>query len=313
METERTPRSYLLDLAGQGDDSLKVLQALSSQPRIRILELLSDQLLNLSDIAEALQLPLSTASLHVTVLEKAGLLLTEQRPAKRGAQKMCTRAFDHIVVRLPHYSEGDTKSLEASLPVGSFVDCSVTPTCGLASADNIIGLEDDPAQFYHPDRFSAQLIWFHSGFVEYRFPQMLRPGVQATDLALSLELCSEAPLHHSDWPSEITVWINGVDVGTWLSPADFGGQPGRLTPKWWSLQSSQYGMRKVWRVTESGSTIDGLRSSDATLEDLSLHDLDYVSVRIGIKEDARYVGGLNIFGAKFGNYPQDIVLNVRHR
>jgi predicted transcriptional regulator len=35
-------------------------------------------------------------------------------------------------------------------------------------------------------------------------------------------------------------------------------------------------------------------------------------VRIGVKADARYVGGLNIFGRHFGNYPQDIVLRLRY-
>ena len=31
---------------------------------------------------------------------------------------------------------------------------------------------------------------------------------------------------------------------------------------------------------------------------------------IGVKDDARNKGGLNLFGRKFGNYPQDIVMRM---
>jgi predicted transcriptional regulator len=30
-------------------------------------------------------------------------------------------------------------------------------------------------------------------------------------------------------------------------------------------------------------------------------------VRVGIKEDAEFCGGINIFGSSYGNYEQDIV------
>ena len=32
--------------------------------------------------------------------------------------------------------------------------------------------------------------------------------------------------------------------------------------------------------------------------------------RIGVREDARHPGGINIFGRGFGNYDQDIVLRL---
>lgn len=312
MEPPRYLRSRLLSLHPDDADALATLKALASRPRLRILELLSDQLLNLSELAEALDMPLSTTNLHVGALERAGLLLTEQRPGIRGSQKLSTRAFDHVVLRLPHYLENDGASFEIAMPVGAYVDSRVAPTCGLASEHHVIGLADEPASFYDPARLEAQIVWFHGGHVEYRFPQRLPAGTRATELSLSLEVCSEAPLHHNDWPSDITVWMNGIDVGTWRSPADFGGQPGRLTPAWWSLQSSQYGLRKVWRITRQGASIDGLAAADATVDDLDLHAQPYVSVRIGVKDDAHHRGGVNIFGARFGNYPQDIVLHVRH-
>lgn len=309
-------RTLALDVGGGGGEELDlVLKALASQPRRRILLLLADRLQNVSEIASALGLPVSTANLHINVLEEAGLLLTEHRPASRGLQKLCTRAYDEIVVRLPVHdaSNADDDVVEVSMPVGAYVDCSATPSCGLASELGIIGLLDDPSSFFDPDRVHAQLVWFERGHLTYRFPNRLPPRANLTSLTVSCELCSEAPLHHDDWPSDITMWINGIEVGTWTSPADFGGQRGSLTPNWWESHNSQYGMLKVWRVNLDGSWIDGVASRDVTLKDLNIGGERSLDVTIGVKPDANHVGGLNLFGRSFGNYPQDLVLRMRYQ
>lgn len=309
--TQRT----VLRITTNTAEAESILKALASRPRLRILKLLSDRLCNISEIAEALDLPLSTATRDINILEEAGLLDTELAPATRGVQKLCARMYDRILIELPlhiHTSLPEQEQVELSMPVGTFVDCEVASTCGLASDAGIIGLFDDPASFYEPDRVQAQLIWFHQGYVKYRFPNRLPPKVTVDSLHLSLEICSEAPMHHEDWPSDITVWINSVEIGTWTSPADFGGQRGALTPDWWESRNSQYGLLKVWQVNGEGSFVDGLKISSIRLEDLHLTDHATVSVRIGVKEDTQHVGGINIFGRHFGNYPQDIVLRLRY-
>jgi predicted transcriptional regulator len=289
----------------------QVLRALASKPRLRILELLSDHIYNIREIADALDMPQSTANLHVTALEEAGLVKTEWLPAQRGRQKMCARAYDSIIVKLPHGKTRAEHLLEYSMPVGAFVNSKVTPTCGLISAAQIIGLLDDPASFYEPERINAQLLWFHFGYVEYRFPNRLLPNKTIESLQLSMEVCSEAPLHHEDWPSDITIWINGVEIGDWTSPRDFGGRRGALTPEWWESWNSQYGLLKIWQVNDEGSFVDDQRISDVRLPDLHFFANDTISVKIGVKPDAERVGGINIFGSRFGNYPQDIVLRLR--
>jgi predicted transcriptional regulator len=149
--------------------------------------------------------------------------------------------------------------------------------------------------------------------VKYQFPNRLPPQVTIDSLQLGLELCSEAPLHHDDWPSDITLWINDVEIGTWTSPADFGGkQRGKLTPAWWESRNSQYGLLKVWQVNGEGSFVDGIKVSPIHLADLKLTEHPVISVQIGVKEDAEHVGGINIFGSQFGNYPQDIILRIRY-
>lgn len=308
----RHDRGPILQINATDEGAHEILKALGSRPRMRILELLQDQVLNISEIADALEIPLSTIHLHIRNLEKAGLLMSELLPGERGVQKVCSRVYDRILIQLPHGQPEEERVVEQSMPIGAFVSCDVAPTCGLADESGIIGLFDDAASFYEPQRTAAQLLWFHHGYVEYRFPNRLPPGSELDSLQLSMEICSEAPLHHAEWPSDVTVWINDVEIGSWTSPADFGGQRGVLTPEWWETWNSQYGLLKVWQVNDNGSYIDGMRLSDVALADLHLTARPFISVKIGVKGDAKHVGGLNIFGRKFGNYPQDITLRLRH-
>jgi predicted transcriptional regulator len=287
-------------------------KALASEPRLAILNLLSGQLANVSEIAAALDMPLSTTNLHLKVLEEAGLITTELKPAARGVQKVCARTYNAITLQFPLEEKPSDEVIEISMPVGAFVDCEVTPTCGMASATGIIGLLDTPASFYEPDRVQAQLLWFHYGYVEYRFPNKLPTTAVPHSLSLSMELCSEAPLHHPDWESDITLWINGIEVGTWTCPADFGGERGALTPEWWETFNTQYGLHKIWQINSEGSFVDGVQLSSVHLSDLNLQQANYVTVRIGVKPDSTHVGGLNLFGEQFGNYPQAIVMTLRY-
>jgi predicted transcriptional regulator len=214
---------------------------------------------------------------------------------------------------LPFERLQEELTTDVAMPLGAYTDARAVPTCGLVSPNGIIGHLDDPATFFEPERLNAQLIWFHKGYVEYRFPNRLPPNVSLDAVELSFEACSEAPLHHADWPSDISVWINGVEIGTWTSPADFGGNRGVLTPEWWDGDNSQYGLLKVWKVTPNGSFVDGVRVSDVSIDALKLGVGGTLTARIGIKEDAANVGGINLFGSRFGNYPQDLLLRYRYR
>jgi predicted transcriptional regulator len=306
-------RVMVLDDSVENAQVERVLKALDSFNRLRILRFLANRMASVNDIAAALDLPTSTAALHVETLEEAGLILSEFEPASRGLRKVCARMYDRVVLDLPVPEQPREQAVETTMPIGAFADCQITPTCGLLSATGIIGMLDDPASFYEPGRMDAQLLWFHMGYVEYRFPNRLPSGAQADSLRLSMEICSEAPLFNPDWPSDITVWINGVEVGTWTSPGDFGGEPGRLTPEWWTPRNTQYGLLKVWHVGEREAEVDGMRVSGVTLRDLNLNSSSFVAVRIGVKPDAEHVGGINLFGSQFGNYPQDLILRIGYR
>lgn len=50
--------------------------------------------------------------------------------------------------------------------------------------------------------------------------------------------------------------------------------------------------------------------NNVTFGDLGLYDNKTVEFKIGIKNDARNKGGINLFGKNFGNHPQAIVMTV---
>lgn len=289
----------------------RVIRALANDGRAAILQLLQSRTLNVSEIAEALGATMSATSENIKVLSEAGLLTTEMTPGTRGLQKACGRAVDAVIIDLPKPRLESGRLVELSMPIGGFADFHVLPTCGLLSSTGAIGMFDDARSFYEPERVDAQLLWFHHGWVEYRFPNRVHHGERIVSMQLSMEVCSEAPLHNDNWPSDIVVTVNGLSLGTWTSPGDFGDQRGALTPSWWSTANTQFGLMKVWQVTEAGSFIDGARLSDVTLDDLDLAGQDFVSVRIAVPSDGSNVGGINIFGKEFGNYPQDIVVRIQ--
>ena len=73
---------------------------------------------------------------------------------------------------------------------------------------------------------------------------------------------------------------------------------------------SQYGLLKTWRIGSLGCTLDGEPLSSVTVADLQLDALEYIPLRIGIHADAAHVGGINLFGEKFGDFAQGIVVRV---
>lgn len=288
-------------------------KALSSETRIELLKLLDRENLNVNEIAERLNIPASSAAMNVKVLEEAGLIRTELKPGIRGSMKVCikqVRSLD-IMLSLP---EPKKQNLEIiSMPIGNYVDYRVEPTCGIISDMANIDMEDEPRCFYNPKRSTAKLLWFGNGYVEYRFPNANLQENTPERFELSTELCSEDTLYNLDFPSDITVWINEIEAGTWECPSDFGGRRGKLNPDWWPDQKTQYGILKTWSADSMGTYLDGVKVTDTRLEQYGLAKEAYISVRIGIKPNAAHVGGVNIFGDCFGDHPQDIVLKLYYQ
>jgi predicted transcriptional regulator len=295
-----------------GPEARPYLAALASENRLAILELLGDKILNVQQISDELGLSQPTVSGHVQRLEEVGLIATTFRPGHRGTQKSCSSLFDEIVVQLVAEAEAPVAhTRELSMPIGAYTGFEVFPTCGLAHGGSIIGLLDDAGSFSFPERMNAKILWFARGHVEYTFPRIVPPGARVTRLDLSAELCSEVAGFDNGWASDISLWINGEDVGTWTSPGDFGGERGRLNPPWWQDRYSQFGSLKNWTVDTRGTYVDGVKLSAVRVHELGL-DRGPVRVRLGNKPDAHHIGGVTLFGDAFGNYQQDLVLRLTY-
>jgi predicted transcriptional regulator len=294
------------------EEDRDIILGLSSDLRLKILSLLGAMPLNINEISERLSLPQSTIAVNVAILEKSGLVRAEIVKAKKGNQKICRSVFEEIVIR---FDRGERKPeddyIEVEMPIGLFTSYEVSAPCGLCSTEGIIGYLDVPDSFLNPDRMKAGLLWFERGWVEYKFPNnSLYQDRPIRKLEISAELSSETPGTDRNWLSDITLWVNSVEVGRWTSPGDFGDKRGKLTPEWWKLEGSQYGLLKNWIVSEEGSFVDGVRISEVRLADLALTEHHSIKVRIGVKDEAEHVGGLNVFGRGFGNYDQAIVLRL---
>lgn len=196
--------------------------------------------------------------------------------------------------------------IKASLAVGAYSRVDIASPCGLAGVQRIIGNVDDPMSFFSIDRLDAGLLWLHAGFVEYRLASRLPAGARATRFTLHAEICSDAPGYRLHHPSDITLWINDIEVVTWLSPGDFGGRRGHVTPAWWSIEDTQFGELKRIVVDDANCTVDGSPTSRVRINEL--HIGQEFSIRIGIKRDAANTGGLNLFGATYGDHPCDPTL-----
>ena len=287
-----------------------ISKALSSETRIEILRHLRYKDLNVNEIAELLNIPASSSASHVKVLEEAGIIKTNLQPGIRGSMKVCHIVLDHIYVEMNTTRNLEQEEEIIKMPIGNYVDYQIEPTCGIVSVKGPIGSEDDPRCFYLPERIEAQLIWLGHGYLEYRFPNNSITEKEVQGLEISMELCSEDHEYNMDYPSDISLWVNGLEVGTWTSPSDLGGRRGKLNPDWWPDKNTQYGVLRNWKITDQGCYLDDEMSSGYSLNDFRLEEKDYISVRIGIKEDAANKGGLNIFGENFGDFAQPIIMKI---
>ncbi|WP_026671740.1 ArsR/SmtB family transcription factor [Alkalihalobacterium bogoriense] len=291
------------------NNSLPVYEALASNVRLAIINCLSEKSMNIRELAEAVSLSSAIMTMHIKKLEKAGIIRTEMIPGKAGVQKLCILNVENITIVFPSQQSASQDYHETELSVGHYTDFDVEPTCGLATKDHIIGEFDEPRYFLDPERVNAKILWFSKGFIEYKVPNFLLTTENPTELEISLELSSEAPFIRENWPSDISFSLNGVDLGKWTSPGDFGDRLGKYTPEWWPRVVNQYGLLKYLKINSSGTFIDGKQISKVTIDDLNIRSKQW-TFKLAVDENSENVGGVTIFGKNFGNYNQDIIFRL---
>ena len=261
------------------NDSLPIYEALASDVRLNIIRLLSKDKMNIKDLAKALNISSAIVTKHINKLETAGIIKTERIPGKSGLQRISILKVDQINIEFPQKIYHSFENYESSIPVGHFVDYNVSPTCGLATTSHFIGEVDEPKYFMDSERMDAGILWFTKGFVDYK-------------------------------TSDISFSLNGIELGTWTSPGDFGDARGKYTPSWWPTNINQYGLLKTIRITkDNGTYIDGDPLSNINISDFKNVE-DIWDFKIEVKSDAQHVGGVTLFGNGFGNHDQNIVFKV---
>ncbi len=310
QESEGSEKGFLVVNA---DRQYQILRGLASPLRLRIMRhLLKQGPLNINQIAKAFRQPQSTIASNIQILEETGLIETKISKASKGQQKICYARYSEIVVKIdPEATNRDKDIIEVEMPLGLYTTSNVSAPCGLCSTEKILGMLDVPELFLDPARVKAALLWFGRGYIEYKFPnnaKVINANIDALEFVL--ELSSEVPGTNIDWPSDISLWVNGIKIGTWQCPGDYGDQRGILTPLWWKLEGSQYGILTSWRISREGTYLGDIKLSNVTLDELQLAEHHSVKLRIGIDDKAGLPGGINIFGRGFGNHDQDIKMRL---
>ena len=267
------------------EQAVPVFKALGSELRVRLIQiLLEHQEMNMNELASSLGITNGALTSHVKKLEEAGILAILPEHSGHGNQKVCRINVDKILVDVATNNENPAEnSYSIDIPIGNYFNYSVFPTCGLSTTDSLIGEVDDPRYFAHPNHVDARILWFGRGFIDYRIPNMLPPGLKIDRLTLS-----------------------------WTSPGDFGDVHGMFTPDWWFPNWNQYGLLKMLVIDRHGTFIDGLKISDVNTQQLTFTSQDDMVFRFQVDEPSQNIGGLTLFGKDFGNYNQDINVKVHY-
>lgn len=286
-----------------------VWKALSAPARLRIMEILYDQEdKNLNELANELGLTNSAVTMHISKLEEADLIEVQVVPGKRGNQKICRPKYSSLFFSL---NQGEQRSkqkvYEDDIRIGYYTKCEIAPTCGISTAHSMIGELDAPKYFRFPEHFEAEVLWFGHGFVEYQLPNHLKAGQRIVRMELSFEISAECPGFCEDYPSDIHFYFNGILLGVWISPGDFGARRGRITPDWWPDTCNQYGLLKTLVINEKGTFLDnGIQLGTVGIQDLHLDYTSSMELRFAVPKDTKNCGGFTIFGRSFGDYAQGI-------
>lgn len=291
------------------EEAQTVIKALSAPMRMEIMKIIyKTPGVSMNYLAQTLDLTNSAVSMHVSKLSEAGLVEIQTTSGKRGTMKLISPRHNKIVIDMVPEKEQEPQHIYIDdIKIGYFTSCSVTPTCGLSTPEKLIGAIDDIKAFTFPEHFDAGILWFTSGYVEYGLPNHLQAGQHLKELQISFEISSEYPGFNKDYPSDIHFSLNGIPLGVWVSPGDYGDRKGHISPAWWPESLNQYGLLKTLIIDGQGAFMDGgQKLSDVTIEQLNIDYNSLLSFRIEVPENTANCGGCTLFGEQFGDYNQAI-------
>lgn len=292
------------------EEARLVFEALSSTTRMKIIELLQQtKSMNMDTLAKTLELTNGALTAHIKKLSECGLVKVKLHTVGHGTQKLCSLGESKLVIDLLDKTLlGKYEQLE--LNIGQYSHCKINATCGICDKNQPLFEFDVPNYFQYPERFQAELMWYSDGFVTYTFPNPLKDGQKLKELQLSLEVSGEGPGLARNFPTDIDFYNHNRLLGRYTVSGELDEHKGKFTPDWWYY--GQYGEPVTISITETGTCINGLDASDYKISDVmqDAKEDGFVRFKISCEDHAATKGGITLFGKRFGDFPQGIVMKV---
>lgn len=295
------------------ENMVTLCNALGNKKRVLILKELQKPPFtsSVSELCKKFDLPTSTLMHHLEILEKAALVAFRYKNSSKGAIRLYGRSLRGADLRFYHIYQEETSHQLCdiqSIKVGHYINYEGA-TFSFATETKLYDFLG--SNCFNPNRFDAELIYTPNGIIEYYFDNKIAKQNKITKMVISLEICSEAPYFDNTYKSDITFWINHKELGTHTCDGDYGDRRGTLNPKWWLNINTQYGKLVTLSIDETGVFINGtLVNSKINIHHLKLDEDNKISFKLGNQKTATNPGGFNIFGKKFGDYRQDIILQL---
>lgn len=292
----------------------KLCSALGNEKRLEILRELQvpPYYISVPEMAKKTNIPISTLMHHLNIMEDACLIYISYKNSSTNSIRMIKRDLQSaelkVYLKKTSHKNDELEYNKQEMKVGCFTNYYGNDFSFVTDEKsyNFLG-----ANCFVPERFDAQLVYSSFGQIEYYFDNKIAKDKTVKKINLSLELCSEFAYYNNTHKSDITFWINDVEILTYISDGDYGDRRGLLNPSWWDNNNTQYGKLINIKVNEKGVYLNGVFINDkVNLSSLKLQEGNKISIRLGNKKTAINPGGFNIFGKRFGDFPQDIVLET---
>ena len=287
----------------------EVLKALSNETRYRIVEILQNGPLSVTEISRELGISQPTATSYIGILERVGLVSTRIQRSPRSFNKLCYVLFNHVSFSFegpsPH-KEPDIYSIE--LPVGHYTAFRSQGMSLLASEAGIIASTKEYAGFFHPNRMEAELLALTNGEIHYFFPHNIPDEHEVVYLELSMELAVAFPDHPGE--VEVLIAINDRELTPFRIDYRRVDEENINMAGWYPEGLSRMGTLCLCRIDSSGATINGRPAAKITPPDLGLDFMQPIAVRMTVNSDGPDGRGIAIFGKAFGRYEQSINLSI---
>ncbi len=286
--------------------------ALGNKKRLEIFKHIQNPpyVFSIADLTKILDLPISTLVHHLEIMEQAKLIRMGYRNDSKKNLRIVKRNTGDVYIHLyrpVEVSQNTMLTYTQVMPVGSYVDYEGEPLLYIFN-------KKVSHNTFSPERFNSPLVYTQKGIIEYYFDNSAIKTYSVVSMQLSLEICSEFPFYDNQHKSDITFWINGKAITTYTCEGDYGDRRGTLNPEWWPNHSTQYGKLVNILVNKEGVFINGTKqTSKIKINDLNLTNGNKISIKFGNENTAEYPGGFNVFGKEFGDYPQDIVLQIQYQ